>query len=198
MRCTLLVRFTNGGEWVSRSDVGSPSEQPDEGDQAKAAHSDALKRAAVQFGVGRYLYNLPNQWVDFDQQKKQLAKLPDLPEGCIPTAYRRCGPSQVRRAKELLLSCLRTIEYPEDGMRDVWAGMLAGYGCQNPEYAASMENRHITDIMSRLNVWTANIARNEPNVSESPLYDGTLKSNARPWIKADKGEPKREKQSAGR
>jgi hypothetical protein len=41
-------------------DVGGPSEQPDEGDRVKAAFSDALKRAAVKFGIGRYLYRLPH------------------------------------------------------------------------------------------------------------------------------------------
>ena len=44
-------------------DVGAPSEQPDGGDRLKAAFSDALKRAAVKFGIGRYLYRLPQQWV---------------------------------------------------------------------------------------------------------------------------------------
>lgn len=44
---------------VSKEDVG-------EGDSFKAAFSDALKRAAVKFGVGRYLYRLEKQWVDHD------------------------------------------------------------------------------------------------------------------------------------
>src|SRR5262249_40457923 len=52
--CTLRCRI--GDAWITRQDVGSPSEQPDEGDRRKAAFSDALKRAAVKFGVGRYLY----------------------------------------------------------------------------------------------------------------------------------------------
>src|SRR5262245_7306646 len=60
--CRLRVRF--GDRWISKSDVGSPSEQPDGGDRLKAAFSDALKRAAVKFGIGRYLYRLPQQWVD--------------------------------------------------------------------------------------------------------------------------------------
>src|SRR4051812_20086888 len=39
--CTLSLKL--GDEWVSKMDVGSPSEQPDEGDQMKAAFSDSLK-----------------------------------------------------------------------------------------------------------------------------------------------------------
>jgi hypothetical protein len=55
--CRLRLRL--GDEWVTKVDVGSPSEQPDEHDRVKAAFSDALKRAAVKFGIGRYLYRLP-------------------------------------------------------------------------------------------------------------------------------------------
>jgi hypothetical protein len=76
--CRLRLRL--GGEWITKMDVGGPSEQPDEGDRRKAAVSDALKRAAVKFGVGRYLYRLPQTWVDYDPQKKQLKNLPPLPE----------------------------------------------------------------------------------------------------------------------
>lgn len=68
--CKLSVRLN--GEWISKMDVGGPSEQPDEGDRHKAAFSDALKRAAVKFGVGRYLYRQKPQWRDYDPQKRQF------------------------------------------------------------------------------------------------------------------------------
>lgn len=80
--CKLSARI--GGEWLSKTDVGSPSEQPDCGDQLKAAFSDALKRAAVKFGIGRYLYSLPGQWVDYDPKKKQLVSRPSLPAWAVP------------------------------------------------------------------------------------------------------------------
>ncbi len=75
--CRLQVCL--GGVWLTKVDVGSPSEQPDDGDKRKAAFSDALKRAAVKFGVGRYLYRLPAQWVDYDPKKRQFVKTPALP-----------------------------------------------------------------------------------------------------------------------
>jgi hypothetical protein len=75
--CELRCRI--GGEWIVKTDVGSPSEQPDGGDRLKAAFSDALKRAAVKFGIGRYLYRLPPQWVDYDGQKRRFARTPELP-----------------------------------------------------------------------------------------------------------------------
>jgi hypothetical protein len=80
--CRLRVKL--GDRWITKCDVGSPSEQPDVGDRLKAAFSDALKRAAVKFGVGRYLYRLSAQWVDYDAVKKQLVQLPQLPAFALP------------------------------------------------------------------------------------------------------------------
>lgn len=80
--CTLSVKVD--GEWVDKTDVGSQSEQPDDGDKMKAAFSDALKRAAIKLGIGRYLYKLPRQWVDYDPQARQFAKPPTLPTWALP------------------------------------------------------------------------------------------------------------------
>jgi hypothetical protein len=80
--CRLSVRLD--GEWITKMDVGGESEQTDEGDRTKAAVSDALKRAAVKFGIGRYLYRFPHQWADFDPQKKQFVKTPILPPWAVP------------------------------------------------------------------------------------------------------------------
>lgn len=80
--CTLSVRVD--GEWISKSDVGGESDQKDVGDKRKASFSDALKRAAVKFGIGRYLYRLEGVWVDYDAQHKRLVKDPTLPDWCKP------------------------------------------------------------------------------------------------------------------
>jgi hypothetical protein len=78
------LRLKLGDTWVTKVDVGGPSEQPDGGDRLKAAFSDALKRAAVKFGIGRYLYRLPAQWVDYDPQRRQFARTPSLPASALP------------------------------------------------------------------------------------------------------------------
>ncbi|MFN4258805.1 MAG: Rad52/Rad22 family DNA repair protein [Gemmataceae bacterium] len=80
--CRLRLRI--GDEWVTKVDVGGPSEQPAGGDRMKAAFSDALKRAAVKFGIGRYLYRFPAQWVDYDPQRRQFRQPPKLPDGAHP------------------------------------------------------------------------------------------------------------------
>lgn len=86
--CKLRLRI--GRRWITRMDVGSQSEQPDSGDRMKAAFSDALKRAAVKFGLGRYLYRLPPQWVDYDPIKKVLTT-PKLPPFALPSVRPRAA-----------------------------------------------------------------------------------------------------------
>ncbi len=55
VRCSLRV-----GK-ATKEDVG-------QGEDAKSAFSDALKRAAVKFGVGRSLYGACKVWADLDQR----------------------------------------------------------------------------------------------------------------------------------
>ncbi len=81
--CRLSIRVDE--EWIVKVDVGGPSDQPDEGDRRKAAFSDALKRAAVKFGIGRYLYRQTPQWLDFDPVRKQFVR---------PSAHPPASPSQ--------------------------------------------------------------------------------------------------------
>jgi recombination DNA repair RAD52 pathway protein len=58
VECTLRVCWE--GIWASKSDVGYCNAADDADNDAaepyKAAYSDALKRAAVQLGIGRHLY----------------------------------------------------------------------------------------------------------------------------------------------
>lgn len=53
--CELTIRLADGTT-VTKSDAGAYSDMPDEGDGEKAGFSDAFKRAAAKFGVGRHLY----------------------------------------------------------------------------------------------------------------------------------------------
>lgn len=55
----ILVDHINGLEWVWKADGAGDSDIEAE----KGALSDAFKRAAVRWGVGRYLYDMPAPWV---------------------------------------------------------------------------------------------------------------------------------------
>lgn len=56
--CRLSIRI--GSEWVTKSDGAGDTDVEGE----KGAISDALKRAAVSWGIGRYLYRLSSPWVE--------------------------------------------------------------------------------------------------------------------------------------
>jgi hypothetical protein len=74
VECNLSIRLDGG--WVTKCDVGYPNEGKDadnaDKEPLKAAYSDALKRAAVQFGIGRYIYSLEleRDWLPIDQFDK--------------------------------------------------------------------------------------------------------------------------------
>lgn len=53
--CRLTVRLPDGST-LTKADAGGYAGMPDSGDDDKSGFSDAFKRAAVKFGVGRYLY----------------------------------------------------------------------------------------------------------------------------------------------
>lgn len=93
---------------VTREDIG---EAGGEGEAAtlKAATSDALKRCAVHFGVGRYLYDLPRAWVDWDDLKREARSAPELPEWARPDGERSPGGAHLVQAIEQL-----KYEMPED------------------------------------------------------------------------------------
>lgn len=55
--CYLSIRVN--GEWITKADGAGDSDVEAE----KGAISDALKRSAVKWGIGRYLYNIVSPWV---------------------------------------------------------------------------------------------------------------------------------------
>lgn len=71
------------GEWIRRSDAaGETKVEP-----VKGGASDAFKRAAAKWGVGRYLYYMPNVWVKIKQVGNSYAideDKPTIPKWAYP------------------------------------------------------------------------------------------------------------------
>jgi hypothetical protein len=65
-------------EWLWRSNGAGATDVEGE----KGMFSDAFKRAAVMWGVGRYLYYLPNQW--YDLEKGKIKTIPTMPKWALP------------------------------------------------------------------------------------------------------------------
>ena len=84
--CSLGIFIRNhdeewgGGEWVWKEDVGTESQIEKDKGQA----SDALKRAAVHWGIGRFLYDLPNATINA-RIKEVKNKKGETIRRCIPT-----------------------------------------------------------------------------------------------------------------
>jgi hypothetical protein len=68
------------GEWIWKANGAGDTQVEAE----KGKLSDAFKRAAVLWGIGRYLYGLPDKWVDLNNGKFTP---PELPEWATPKGY---------------------------------------------------------------------------------------------------------------
>lgn len=62
----LLAAGPNGNEWIWKADGAGDTDMEAE----KGALSDAFKRAAVRWGIGRYLYDIDSPWVEIEQRGK--------------------------------------------------------------------------------------------------------------------------------
>ena len=77
------ISVLHNGEWLTKWDGADDSNM----DATKGGLSGAMKRCATQWGIGRYLYNIPNQWVDIEQAGKSYkikGKPPELPNWALP------------------------------------------------------------------------------------------------------------------
>jgi hypothetical protein len=80
------------------SHTGVGEEWADDPNAATRAEAQAFKRACACFGLGRYLYNLDQTWVDLDQHNRPV-HTPTLPDWALPAyARRQTGPSRNRDA----------------------------------------------------------------------------------------------------
>lgn len=76
---------------VTRSSTGEADARAEKNDiGGTAAEAQAMKRACAMFGLGRYLYNLPDMWVEYDGDNsrftdKAMARL----NGMISQHYMR-------------------------------------------------------------------------------------------------------------
>ena len=90
VECGISIKID--GEWVTKWDA-APNTQIE---STKGGRSDAMKRAAVQWGIGRYLYALDAGWGDVTQSGDHKAKTkqnewfkwnpPKLPSWALPSA----------------------------------------------------------------------------------------------------------------
>lgn len=95
VKCTLTCKV--GDEWISKEDGADVTDM----EATKGGFSASMKRTAVQWGIGRYLYNLDQTWVDVKErgqnyistktkQQEQIKgywDTPKLPKWALPEGY---------------------------------------------------------------------------------------------------------------
>lgn len=112
IRTTEQLSFT---EWVWRANGAGNTDVEAE----KGSYSDAFKRAAVLWGVGRYLYGIDSPWVKVNEWK-QIAddELPRL-RALLPGGQKPNGKTAAR-SEYSRLSLLLKQASTVDGLRDLW------------------------------------------------------------------------------
>lgn len=120
--CALAIRF--GRDWIVKQGVAGDTDV----EAIKGAESDALKRAAVKWGVARYLYSLKSGWVELENSQipeAALKKLADQHE-VHAQKFGWGGPAECAVLKFALRAVQLFVKTPEDAkqFRDDNRGML--------------------------------------------------------------------------
>lgn len=69
----IIARLTIAG--MTRCSTGEMDAQDEKNNMGgTVAEAQAFKRAASMFGLGRYLYDLPSAWVEFDAAAKRISR----------------------------------------------------------------------------------------------------------------------------
>jgi len=78
MICSLSIYAPDHNAWITKSDAGFIATTQNDGEATtiKGSASDALKRAAQLWGVGRFIKKFPDIWVAWDPSKKQATEDP--------------------------------------------------------------------------------------------------------------------------
>lgn len=103
--CGISIYFEGKNEWITKYDGAEDSEI----ESIKGGLSDSMKRAAVQWGIGRYLYSTESVFVDVELNKKgkpdfkkgQRDKLDGAHQACVKKMFRTTATStQQKPSKE--------------------------------------------------------------------------------------------------
>lgn len=100
--CGISVWSEDIKQWITKWDGSDDSATA----AVKGGLSDSMKRCGYQWGIGRYLYKLPQSWVPL-KNKKYLAQTPQLPLWALPKTNRVITPS---KAESGSTGCINTVE----------------------------------------------------------------------------------------
>ncbi len=90
--CRLTLRLPDGST-LTKGDAGGYAGMADQGDDDKSGFSDSFKRAAVKFGVGRYLYRDGVPAFVTERQPAPTPAAVEAPTEVAPTATATAAPA---------------------------------------------------------------------------------------------------------
>jgi len=80
--CGISIYFESRG-WITKWDGAEDSDM----ESVKGGLSDSMKRAAVQWGIGRVLYNIDTVWVEVEERKKDKFIIKESERPKLDKAY---------------------------------------------------------------------------------------------------------------
>ena len=177
VQCHLSICESFGSDgttiYVTKSGVGYPNGENDP-EPSKSAESDALKRAAVKFGVGRFLYDLPKEWRDVDEYGR-FTETPSVLANKAREAVGAPARQETPSAPSQGVSEGSQFDFQEPS---VPSGATNKYGDPIPEGLVCPD--HGTDYMS------VRKANGDPYLSRQKAHIGhcmfTLDKGKKPWL----------------
>jgi len=111
--CEIGIYNAEIEQWLWRANGAGATDIEGE----KGQYSDAFKRAGVLWGIGRYLYDLPNTWEDMNEYGKFKSQ-PKLPGWATPSGWNRIASGIKREVYEQTMDALSRGD--EMGLKQVW------------------------------------------------------------------------------
>lgn len=159
----IICRLTING--ITRSSTGEMDSQDEKnGLGGTVAEAQAFKRACAMFSLGRYLYDMPNQWVEFDNQRKRIT---EAGLAKLEASYKAWYAANTLPAPVVAPVAPREVPLSKSGkpltpQQQLWGAGLEAFGEQDWENGA---RRWL--IMN----WTEFVAKSTPRDSASDLTD---------------------------
>jgi len=103
-------------EWIWKANGAGVTDYEAE----KGQYSDSFKRAAVLWGIGQYLYDLPNVWVPIKQKGRSyvIETPPSLPDWATPNPVIKMSNQIKKDVFDQSLSCLSKGDAM--GLLEIW------------------------------------------------------------------------------
>ena len=159
--CGISIWDEDKNEWLTKYDGADDTTM----ESTKGGLSDAMKRAAVQFGIGRYLYKLDPIWVPL-KDGKYLDFIPQLPVWALPYEEQERITREINTPPEIDESIINTrvsdikIKYSNDvNMNSTSKGKT--------ESTKNSIPKNEQDIQSKVDT-RVNAKSNKENTDEAP------------------------------